>query len=182
MLVLAVVATLARAQSNPVPTIPAAGQRVTTDHIEVISHVSDEIVAPGSLFSIVLDIRPREGIHVYAPGASGYKIIAFNLEANPLLASRPTTYPDSEIYFFEPLNERVPVYQKPFRLSRSVTISTAPAQRAAVSRLKTMTVRGTLDYQACDDRICFLPKSIPVSFGIKIRPLDAERTNTPASR
>jgi hypothetical protein len=156
----------------------ATAQRATTDHLEVISSVSDEVVAPGSVFSIVLEIQPRERIHVYAPGAKGYKIIAFNLEPNPLLVSRPTTYPASEIYFFEPLNERVPVYQQPFRLTRRVAIATAPEHRAAVSRLKTMTVRGALDYQACNDLVCFTPKSVPVSFSVKVRPLDTERAIT----
>jgi hypothetical protein len=28
----------------------------------------------------------------------------------------PIRYPDSEVYFFKPLNERVPVFQKRFRL------------------------------------------------------------------
>ena len=159
-----------------VVAVPARSQRTTTDHLDVISSVTNEVVTPGSRFSIVLDIRPREGVHVYAPGATGYKIVAFNLAANSLLVSRPTVYPASEIYFFEPLNERVPVYQKPFRLTRNLAISTAPEHRAAVSRLKTMTIRGTLDYQACDDRACFTPTSIPVSVDVVVRPPHTERT------
>ena len=160
---------------------PAAATRATTDHLEVISYVTDDVVAPGSLFSIVFDIRPRARIHVYAPGADDYRIIAFTLDANPLLTSRPLTYPASEIYFFEPLNERVPVFQKPFRLTQALAISTAPEHRAAVSRIDTMTIKGTLDYQACDDRICFTPKSIPVSFDVKVRQLDTQRA-TPAAQ
>jgi DsbC/DsbD-like thiol-disulfide interchange protein len=156
----------------------ASGQRLATDHLDVQSGVSDEVVAPGSPFSVTLDIRPQKGIHVYAPGAKGYKIIAFNLTPNPLLVSRPTTYPSSEIYFFEPLNERVPVYQTPFRLSRRVTITTAAEHRAAVSRLKTLTIRGTLDYQACDDRLCFTPQSVPVSFSVTVKPINAGRAGT----
>ena len=156
---------------------PAAARRVTTDQLEVTSYVTDETVAPGSLFSLVFDVEPGERIHVYAPGAKDYRIIAFNLEANPLVVSRPMTYPSSEIYFFEPLNERVPVFQKPFRLTQSLAVSTAPEHRPAVARLDTLTIKGTLDYQACDDRICFTPKSIPVSFTVKVRSLDTERAN-----
>jgi len=156
-------------------------ERLTTDHLDVLSGVTDEVVVPGSPFSITLDVRPRQGVHVYAPGATGYKVIAFNLERNPLLLSRPTTYPSSEIYFFEPLNERVPVFQKPFRLSRRLTITTAAEHRAAVARLKTLTIRGTLDYQACDDRLCFTPQSLPVSFSVTVKPTDADRAG-PASR
>ena len=156
---------------------PAAAQQVVTDHLEVTSYVTDEVVAPGSLFSVVFDVLPRERMHVYAPGAKDYRIIAFNLESNPLVESRPMTYPASDIYFFEPLNERVPVFQKAFRLSQSLALSTAQEHRRAVAALDALTIKGTLDYQACDDRICFTPKSIPVSFTVKVRPLDTERAN-----
>lgn len=156
---------------------PAAAQRVATDHLELTSYLTDDTVAPGSLFSIVFDIRPRERMHVYAPGAKDYRIIAFNLEQNPLVVSRPIAYPSSEIYVFEPLNERVPVFQKPFRLTQSLAVSTAAEHRPTVARLDTLTIKGTLDYQACDDRICYTPRSIPVSFTVKVRPLDTERAN-----
>ncbi len=158
---------------------PAEAQRITTDHLEVTTYTTDDVVAPGSLFSIVFDIRPRERMHVYAPGAKDYRIISFNLEANPMLVTRPVQYPASDIYFFEPLNERVPVFQKPFRLTQSVAVSPSPGNRAALVGVEAITIKGTLDYQACDDRICFTPKSIRVSYSVKVRQLDTERANVP---
>ena len=45
----------------------------------------------------------------------------------------PMKYPASEIYFFKPLEERVPVYVKPFTLLQEVVVEgTAQAQAAAV--------------------------------------------------
>jgi hypothetical protein len=149
-------------------------KRITTDHLQVTTYTTDEVVAPGSVFSIVFDISPRERMHVYAPGAKDYKIINVTLEPNPLLVIRPLQYPASEVYVFEPLNERVPVFQKPFRLTQSMAVSASPQQRAALARINTVTIKGTLDYQACDDRICFTPKSIPVSYTVKLRPSDTE--------
>jgi hypothetical protein len=127
------------------------------------------------LFSIVFDISPRERMHVYAPGAKDYRVISVILEPNPLLVTRPMQYPSSEIYFFEPLNERVPVFQKPFRLTQSMAVSTSPELRSTLATVDSVTIKGTLDYQACDDRICFTPRSIPVSYTVKLRPLDTER-------
>jgi peroxiredoxin len=37
---------------------PAAAKRIETDHLEITSYVSDEVVAPGSLFSVVFDVKP----------------------------------------------------------------------------------------------------------------------------
>lgn len=68
---------------------PAAAKRIETDHLEVTSYVSDEVVAPGSLFSVVFDVKPNAGIHVYAPGAKDYKIINVRIAANPIYRRGP---------------------------------------------------------------------------------------------
>jgi hypothetical protein len=154
---------------------PVTASRITTDHLQITTYTSDDVVAPGSLFSIVFDIVPRERMHVYAPGADGYRIIGLTLDPNPLLETRPVEYPASEIYYFEPLDERVPVFQTPFRLSQAMLISPAREHRAALADVEAITVTGTLDYQACDDRICFNPQSVPVSYTVQLRPLDTER-------
>jgi hypothetical protein len=40
---------------------------------------------------------------------------------------------------------------------------------------KQVTVKGTLEYQACDSKICFLPASVPVEWHLQIVPLDRQR-------
>ena len=40
-----------------------------------------------------------------------------------------------------------------------------------------LTLTGTLEYQACDDAICFLPQSIPVSFTVDLELQDRQRAN-----
>jgi len=158
---------------------PATAKRIETDHLDITTYASDEVVAPGSLFSVVFDVKPGAGIHVYAPGAKDYRIINLRIDANPVLTTRALQYPASEIYHFKPLDERVPVFQKPFRLVQGMAVSTSPAARAALKGVETMTITGTLDYQACDDRLCFTPRSIPVSYTVKLRQLDTERATVP---
>jgi peroxiredoxin len=152
-------------------------QRITTDHAEITTYVSDQVVAPGTLFSIVVNVTPRSGMHLYAPGNHGYKIIVLRLDAQPALLARPLQYPASEIYVFKPLNERVEVFQKPFRLIQDVALSASPEARKALSAAKTLSITGTLDYQACDDKVCFLSKSVPVTYTVSVRQLDSERAN-----
>lgn len=154
---------------------PGTATRNETDHLAVTSYVSDAVVAPGSLFSLVLDVKPNPGIHVYAPGAKDYKIVSVRLDTNPVVAARPLQYPASEVYHFKPLDERVPVFQKPFRLVQGMAVSTSPDARAALKGAETVTISGSLEYQACDDRLCFAPRSIPVSHTVNLRQLDTER-------
>lgn len=149
--------------------------RVTTDHLKVTTYASDNTVAPGTLFSLVFDIEPGPRMHVYAPGAESYRIIALELDANPLLVAGPMTFPKPEIYFFKPLKERVPVYQKRFRLMQELSLSAARDHRAVIATMETLTIGGRLTYQACDDTVCYIPTSVPVSYKVKIRALDTER-------
>jgi peroxiredoxin len=152
-----------------------AGTRVSTAHLDLTAYASDASVAPGNRFSLVLDIRPKRGIHVYAPGASGYRVIATTIQPQPFLRSLPVSYPRSEIYHFKPLNERVPAYQRPFTLVQEVVLEGDPKAQAAMRGKETLVIQGTLEYQACDDKLCFNPVSLPLSWSVGLRPLMTQR-------
>ncbi len=81
------------------------------------------------------------------------------------------------IYFFKPLNEHVPVFQKPFTLVQEVILEGTPQAQVALRGKENVTLNGTLDYQACDDRQCFNPASVLLSWTLPLRPLVRERPN-----
>lgn len=156
---------------------PVAGTKLSTEHLEVETYPSDAAVAPGNRFSVVLEIRPKRGMHVYAPGASGYRVISLSIADQPFVRSQPLKYPASEIYHFKPLNERVPVFQKPFTLVQEIILEGQPAAQAAFKGKDSLTLNGTLEYQACDDKLCFNPVSIPLSWTVSLRPIVFQRPN-----
>jgi DsbC/DsbD-like thiol-disulfide interchange protein len=149
--------------------------RISTGQIEVTIFASDAAVAAGNRFSIALDIAPHAGMHVYAPGASGYKPIAITIAPQPFIQTEPARYPPSEIYFFKPLNERVPVYQKPFRVVQDVLVEGTPQAQSAWQGQESLTLTGTLEYQACDDKVCFNPATVPVTWTVALKALMRER-------
>jgi hypothetical protein len=146
------------------------GTQVTSDQLELTTYPSDEAVAVGNRFSLVFDVTPKPGMHVYAPGAVGYRVIALTMSPQAYVRPLPMQYPASEIYFFAPLKERVPVFQKPFRLLQEVVIEATPDAQAAWKGKDALTVSGTLEYQACDDKICYNPVTVPLSWSLKLRP------------
>jgi peroxiredoxin len=148
---------------------------LSSPQLEISSFSTDSTVAPGTLFSLVLDVRPARGIHVYAPGVTGYKPIALSVQPQPSVITRAAQYPPSEIYHFKPLNEHVQVYQRPFRIVQDVVIDASAASQSALKAMSSMTINGVLAYQACDDKICFTPQSVPLSWTIGLRELDRER-------
>jgi hypothetical protein len=79
------------------------------------------------------------------------------------------------LYFFKPLNEHVPVFQHPFRIVQDATIDASAQGQAALKDMSVLTISGTLSYQACDDKLCFTPQSVPLSWTVNLRQLDRER-------
>jgi hypothetical protein len=156
-------------------TAPIAATKISTGQLEITTFPSDSGVAPGNRISLAFDIAPHAGIHVYAPGASSYRPIAVTIAPQPFVQLQPLKYPPSETYYFKPLNERVPVYQKPFRLVQEMLIEGTPQAQAALQGKDSLTIAGSVDYQACDDRVCFNPASVPVTWTLSLRALIRER-------
>jgi peroxiredoxin len=154
---------------------PVTATKVAGTHVTVSTYPSDASIAAGNRFSLVLNVEPRAGVHVYAPGASGYKVIGLTLKAPSYVRVLPPTYPASETYFFKPLNERVPVFQKPFTLLQELVLEGAADAQAAYRGKESITLEGTLDYQACDDTLCFNPVSVPLTWTVSLKPLVTER-------
>ena len=81
-------------------------------------------------------------MHVYAPGKHSYQVVAVMLDPQPWFKVAPVTYPASEIYHFVPLDERIEVYSKPFRLMQDVTILATPDVRKMLATMKSVTITG----------------------------------------
>jgi hypothetical protein len=146
-----------------------------TAHLRLRAWAGDAALVPGRHVSLVVDVTPLTGMHVYAPGATGYRVVALTLDEVPGLRALDTSYPPSETYYFAPLKERVPVYMRAFRLTREVLLDPSPLGAAALGARASLTVSGRLDYQACDDKICYNPVSIPLSWSFTVGELDRER-------
>lgn len=144
----------------------------STTHVTMNASMSDSTVAPGERVTIVLNVTPRRGMHVYAPGRHSYQVVRLVIDAQPWLRAHAVQYPPSEIYHFKPLDERVEVYASPFRLTNDVTILATPDVQKMLAGQELVTITGALEYQACDDKVCFNPSRVPLSFILKLKPLD----------
>ena len=155
------------------------GTKISSAHLDVVTWASDALAAPGTRLSLVLDVTPKAKAHVYAPGAKGYIPIALQLEPQEGVQVHAPEFPKPGDYYFQPLDEHVPVYQTPFRIVQDVTFDASPQGEAFLNARTALTITGRLAYQACDDKVCFPPTSVPVSWTIKLRKLDRERVKHP---
>jgi len=132
-------------------------------HALITAAPADVAGAAGKKLALGVDVAPKSGVHVYAPGAKDYIAVSLKLDPQPGLTAGKAAFPKSEEMFFEALNERVPVYQKPFRITQDVTLD------RSVKAGSTVAVSGTLSYQACDDKVCYPPESAPVSWTVTVQ-------------
>ena len=171
LILLVVMAPPGQGQAGPLRSpdrkVPNRAVPVETDHLVLMTYVTSEVVKSGAQFFLVFEIIPRPRMHVYAPGAHRYQTIRVRLDPHPRLIVRPLEYPPSETFVFEPLDERVPVYQKAFILRQPLLVR-APA-RGTRTGIDEVSIKGTLEYQACDDRVCFKPQSIPISYTVRVK-------------
>ncbi len=167
------VSSIAVRLGDAIPGVPdRAANRIATDHLEALAWATDDVVAPGNRLSFVVDVTLKTGMHVYAPGDHGYQVIRLRLTAPDFLRSHEVTYPPSATYHFAPLNEKVAVYEEPFRLVQDVTIPMRRDITALASEPgATLRVEGVLEYQACDHEICYLPEEVSLSWELAWRPL-----------
>jgi peroxiredoxin len=147
-------------RSTSDPPRPAAS-RATSPHINLVTSIESR--NDGTSYDVVVDITPHAGIHVYAPAAKGYTPVALTVSPAAGISTGAPTYPEAEDYYFKPLDEHVAVYQKPFRISQRVTLDRSAIARSSETPI---TLSGTLSYQACDDRLCYKPERVPLSWTI----------------
>jgi hypothetical protein len=146
----------------------------SSKQLDFTVYPSNHIVSAGFRFSIAVKVEPKPGMHVYAPGAEKmrYRVIGLKLDPNPSFRYEPVTYPESEIYHFEPLDEHVPVYKQAFTLLQDVLVEASSEAQAELAELDALTLTGTFNYQACDDEICYNPESVPLSFTLDLADRD----------
>ncbi len=152
------------------PAAPPPDPRVVTratPHLSFTATISSAVILPGAKMSIAFEIVPKQDMHVFAPG-SKYRPVAIRLEAGSLLRVHGSTYPKPTLYLFKPLKEEVKVYDAPFKLPVAVMVDDAEALRAHLGGRRQMIIKGTLDYQACDDSVCYDPAAVPFQWTLRV--------------
>lgn len=157
-------------------SLASAESATETKHLTVTASASNTLARPGLRIALSLDIAIKPGMHLYAPGVTGYIPIDWQLESGGPAAKRPAfQYPASEMLRLDVIHETVPVYRGHIRIIRDIIF----AQEADLKRLLTpsdeLVVKGTLHYQACDDRQCYLPQAIPLEWRFQYEGLDRQR-------
>ena len=159
---------------------PELGEEVSdtvqAPHLQLSVGQSDQMAVPGNRVTLTAEVRLPPDVHVYAPGTKGYKTVKLTIDPLPDFELKQPSYPPAKILYLPVIQERVPVFEGTFRIRQELKINTMAEFSGALGpEGKKIAVKGTLEYQACDSKICFLPSSVPVEWQLQIAPLDRQR-------
>jgi hypothetical protein len=154
----------------PSMSAPPAAELTTTKHLTVATSGPADTVAPGTRVPLVVDITPKPNMHVYAPGQKDFIPVSLTLVATDGLRAEAAQFPAAEKLDVKDLGETHLVYSRPFQIVQGVTIAKSRTLVPhAGTRAASLTVKGTLKYQACDTTICYAPVSVPVTWTIALQ-------------
>ena len=126
-----------------------------------VQHVTAAPVVVGGAngkMTLALELTPNAGVHVYAPGAKDFTPVSLVLTPLREVTAGKPVYPKADVAA-APGSDDAPAYAKAFRITQPIVIKGAGGRE--------VTITGTLNYQACDDRVCYPVASLPVTWGIR---------------
>jgi thiol:disulfide interchange protein DsbD len=122
-------------------------------------------VVAGRSTEVTLNFRIRPGFHINSsePGSDLLIPTKLTLKVPTDIFAGRITYPEGKQMTFEfAPDEPLSVYEGPFPI-------TALIRAAAAASRGTLRVHGELSYQACDDRVCYPPSTLPVHFDVRVQ-------------
>jgi hypothetical protein len=153
----------------------AALTTVETPHLKLTYRSADALLSPGDRTTLTIDIDLKPRMHLYAPGVEGYIPVDWAIPESNGGQAHPVTYPPARRLRLPVIDEIVPVYERRLRLLRDFTVGQMNEMKAALSADRMLTVEGVFRYQACDDKECYLPQTIPLKWTFQIEPADSQR-------
>ena len=143
-----------------------------THHLKLATSASSTWVHPNQRVTLSVDIALEPKMHLYAPGVAGYLAVEWKMQNIPSARFEPVKYPASREIRLPVINEVVPVYVDSFRLTADMLTGYESQIRPQLNAQGELVLRGTLRYQACDDRMCYLPATVPLEWRFSFRTLD----------
>jgi DsbC/DsbD-like thiol-disulfide interchange protein len=144
----------------------AGAEHVTkeTKQLSVSISAGTNTIAAGQHMPLMLDVELKPKMHVYAPGVENYIPISWVITDSDAAKAQAINWPKSEKLYLKAIDETVPVYTNTFRISRDIVFAPDAKLKAMANEKGEITIHGTLKYQACDDKMCFVPASVPLDW------------------
>jgi len=147
------------------PALQAQGllAKPGVQHASVVATANPAAASPGSLVTLWADVTPNPSIHIYAEGAKDFTPVSLVLTPHAGITAGPAKYPKPDMATAPGATDAVPAYKQAFRIAMPVTIKGTAKPGDVVS------IAGAVNYQACDDRLCYPVTAAPVAWKVTVK-------------
>jgi len=155
--------------------VTAAHASVVAKHAAVSTAASTPIAMPGHRILLSLEIDLPARMHVYAPGVSSYIPVEWKMDQTGGTKLHSVQFPAPEKLYLKAIKETALVYRRKVRLTREVTFGQESVLKPLVSPSGELVLKGSFRYQACDDRECYVPETVPIEWRFQFQGMERER-------
>ncbi len=133
-------------------------------------------VRGGQHIVLTLDGTLPPKMHVYAPGVSQeYRPVKWTMNEDKAWKSGEPVFPVAKKMSLAGDPELVPVYEGKFTITRELVLAREQDLKPRISTEGDFAVEGAFQFQACDDRMCFPPQTIPLKWTLHLEGHDGQR-------
>jgi len=137
--------------------------RPTAQHATVVGSASEASVAPGGAVTLWADVSPYPSIRIYAEGAADFTPVSLVTTPNAAVTPGKPKYPKADLAASPGTSDVVPAYKQTFRIALPASISSKARPGDVI------TIGGAVNYQACDDRLCYPVAIAPITWKLTVR-------------
>lgn len=147
----------------------------STSYLEGSIAISDTVALSSQVLAIILKMSIKDGVHLYGePIPAGYYPLKIQLEPNPNFTLEPWHYPKTRKLVLESINETFHILPNDFELRSKIRVAERPKPGSHVIAIK-------MSFQACDSKMCMIPKQLVFEFPLEIKGATAEEIGKEAS-
>lgn len=138
-------------------------RRFSTSYLEGSIAISDTAALSSQVLAIIVKMSVKDGFHLYGePIPVGYYPLKIQLESNPNFSLEPWQYPKTKEIVLETINETFTILPNDFELRSKIKVGKRPKSGLHVIDIK-------ISFQACDSKMCMIPKKLVFQFPLEIK-------------
>ncbi len=144
-------------------SLPAAAQKSSVNNVRVSSRTLDKTAKPGGTIRAEVKLVIAKGWHINAHVPSQEYMIgtSFAMDSTGGFSESDVQYPEAR-----PV--KLSISETPFNVYDGTVVISVTVRVSPDAPKGTNVLHGTLTFQACNDRICAAPSTVPVRIPVTV--------------
>ncbi len=142
------------------------------DHVKITAFLADANLKLEVVSTLYCRLELAEGLHVYGgPVPEGFVATQVEVKETPGVRIGEAAYPPTKPLEFKALDATLNVFEGVVDIAIPITANAEFLNWTKPHTQKSVKVDLSVRYQACNDTVCFVPKTVPISVELPLAEL-----------